>query len=111
MLTPEFRMYWKYMPDYRIVTPFECTATEWGFTQCDTYAGTLADGTVLKLREWDYVWTNERGQITRWDWFVDSREFYPLLELIGLDPENLTLQEYTVNFLRQGGIRSQAPTG
>ena len=111
MLTPEFRMYWKYMPDYRIVTPFECTATEWGFTQCDTYAGTLADGTVLKLREWDYVWTHERGQITRWDWFVDSREFYPLLELIGLDPENLTLQEYTVNFLRQGGIRSQAPTG
>jgi len=108
MLTPEFRMWWKYMPDFRIVTPFECTPADWGFAMRDTYSGTLADGTVVELHEWDYVWTNEQGHITRWDWFVDSREFDPLIEMIGLDPKTLTYQDYTVNFLRQGGIGAQA---
>lgn len=104
MLTCEFRMWWKHMPDFRIVTPFDCTAAEWGFAVRDTYAGTLADGTVLRLHEWDYVWTNEEGHITRWDWFVDSREWYPFLDLIGLDPHGLTYEDYTVNFLREGSI-------
>lgn len=104
MLTPEFRMWWKYMPDFRLVTPFDCIAAEWGFALRDTYAGTLPDGTVLKLHEWDYVWTDDEGHITRWDWFVDSREWYPCLDVIGLDPDGLTYQTYTVNFLRQGGV-------
>ncbi|MGX9792766.1 hypothetical protein [Mycobacterium sp. MMS18-G62] len=106
MLTPEFRMWWKYMPDFRTVTPFDCDVFDWGFAARDTYAGTLADGTVLELREWDYIWTNADGHITRWDWFVDSREWYPFLALIGLDPDVLTYQGYTVNFLRQGGVES-----
>ena len=59
---------------------------------------------MLRLHEWDYVWTNAEGHITRWDWFVDSREWYPFLALIGLDPDKLTYQGYTVNFLRQGGV-------
>lgn len=104
MLTPEFRMWWKHMPDFRLVTPFDCFAAEWGFAVRDTYAGTLADGTVLELHEWDYVWTNKEGHIKRWDWFVDSREWYPFLALIGLDPKELTYQGYTVNFLREGGV-------
>ncbi|BBZ70942.1 hypothetical protein [Mycobacterium paraseoulense] len=104
MLTCEFRMWWKHMPDFRIVTPFDCRPAEWGFAARDTYAGTLADGTVLELHEWDYVWTNDEGQITRWDWFVDSREWHPCLDLIGLDRDSLTYQAYTVNFLREGSI-------
>ncbi|OBK71260.1 hypothetical protein A5651_19215 [Mycobacterium sp. 1274761.0] len=103
MLTPEFRMWWKYMPDFRLVSPFECVAAEWGFAVRDVYAGTLRDGTVLGLHEWDYVWTNEDGHIARWDWFVDSREWDPFLALIGLEPKGLTFQDYTVNFLRRGG--------
>lgn len=95
MLTCEFRMWWKHMPDFRIVTPFDCAAAEWGFAVRDTYAGTLADGAV---------WTNEEGHITRWDWFVDSREWYPFLDLLGLDPNDLTYQDYTINFLREGSI-------
>jgi hypothetical protein len=35
---------------------------------------------------------------------VDSREWYPFLEIIGLDPDTLTYQDYTLNFLRQGGV-------
>lgn len=85
-----------------IVTPFDCTAADWGFAVRDTYAGTLADGTVLRLHEWDYVWTNEEGLIRRWHWFVDSREWFPFLDLIGLDPDGLTYQDYTANFLREG---------
>ena len=104
MLTAEWRMWWKHMPDYRFVSPFECVAGEWGFTSCDTYAGTLADGTVLELRERDYIWTNEDGHITRWDWFVDPDKWTRLLALIDLDPNGLTSQEYTVNFLREGGV-------
>jgi hypothetical protein len=99
-------MWWKYMPDFRTVTPFDCDAFDWGFAVRDTYAGTLADGTVMKLHEWDYIWTNADGQITRWDWFVDSREWYPFLALIGLSPDTLTYQSYTVNFLRRGGTGS-----
>jgi hypothetical protein len=106
MLTPEFRMWWKHLPDFRIITPFDCAAADWGFAVRDTYAGTLPDGTVLKLHEWDYVWTDERGHITRWDWFVDSCEWYPFLELIGLDPDELTYQRYTLNFLRQGAAQN-----
>jgi hypothetical protein len=106
MLTPEFRMWWKYMPDFRLVSPFDCTAAEWGFAVRDIYAGTLRDGTVLELHEWDYVWTDEDGRIARWDWFVDSREWDPFLAVIGLEPEGLTFQDYTVNFLRQGAIES-----
>lgn len=102
MLTCEFRMWWKHMPDFRIITPFECIAADWGFAVRDTYAGTLADGRLLELHEWDYVWIDEQGQITRWDWFVDSREWNPFLELIGLDPDGLTYQNYTLNFLREG---------
>jgi hypothetical protein len=102
MLTPEFRMWWKYMPDFRIVTPFDCLAADWGFAVRDTYAGTLADGTVLELHEWDYVWTDDNGHITRWDWFVDSKEWYPFLGVIGLESNGLSYQDYTVNFLRQG---------
>jgi hypothetical protein len=106
MLTPEFRMWWKYLPDFRLATPFECHSADWGFAVHDTYAGTRPDGTVLELHEWDYVWTNDDGHITRWDWFVDSREWYPLLDSIGLDPNQLTYQAYTVNFLRQGALGS-----
>lgn len=106
MLTAEWRMWWKHMPDYRLVSPFECVAGDWGFSSCDTYAGTLADGTVLELREWDYIWVNEDGQVTRWDWFVDSDKWEQLLALIGLDPRGLTSQEYTINFLREGALPS-----
>jgi|KBSSwiStaDraftv2_1062776.scaffolds.fasta_scaffold20249_6 hypothetical protein len=102
MLTPEIRMWWKHMPDWRLVSPFDCTATDWGFTVQDTYAGTTADGRVLSLREWDYIWTDEDGHITRWDWFVDSSEWNPYLELIGLDPQALTYQAYIANYLRVG---------
>lgn len=104
MLTPEFRMWWKHIPDFRLVSDFDCDAADWGFAMRDTYAGTRSDGTVLELHEWDYIWTNDDGHIVRWDWFVDSREWYPFLEIIGLDPGTLTFQGYTLNFLRQGGV-------
>ena len=104
MLTAEWRMWWKHMPDYRLVSPFECVAGDWGFSSCDTYAGTLPDGTRLELREWDYIWTDEKGRISRWDWFVDSTEWKSLLALIGLDPDGLTSQAYTINFLKEGGV-------
>jgi len=104
ILTPEWRMWWKHMPDYRLISPFECVAGDWGFSSCDTYAGTLPDGTRLELREWDYIWTDENGHITRWDWFVDSAEWKSLLALIGLEPDGLTSQEYTINFLKEGGV-------
>jgi len=61
---------------------------------------TLPDGTVLKLREWDYIWVNEDGKVTRWDWFVDPDKWEQLLGLVGLEPKGLTSQQYTVNFLR-----------
>ncbi len=32
VLTPEWRMWWKHMPDYRLVSPFECVAGDWGFS-------------------------------------------------------------------------------
>jgi hypothetical protein len=103
ILTPEWRMWWKHMPDYRLVSPFDCVAGEWGFTSCDTYAGTLPDGTALELREWDYIWTDADGRIARWDWFVDSGDWARLLALIGLEPRGLRGQDYTVHFLREGG--------
>src|SRR5258707_13850183 len=37
-LTPEMRMWSKYMPDFRLVTPFKCTPADWGFAAQDTYA-------------------------------------------------------------------------
>jgi hypothetical protein len=104
MLTSEWRMWWKYMPDYRLVSPFECRAGDWGFTSCDTYAGTLADGTVVQLREWDYIWTDDDGRITRWDWFVDPEPWELMLGLVGLEPKGLTSQDYTVTFLREGAL-------
>lgn len=104
MLTCEFRMWWKHMPDFRIVTPFDCRAADWGFAVRDTYAGTLGDGTLLELHEWDYVWINRDGQITRWEWFVDSAEWFPFLDLIGLPRNGVTYQDYTINFLRQGSL-------
>jgi hypothetical protein len=79
-----------------------------GFAVRDTYRGTLADGTALELHEWDYVWTNEDGHINRWDWFVDSREWYSFLAIIGLDPKDPTYQSYTVNFLREGASGADA---
>jgi hypothetical protein len=39
ILTPEWRMWWKHMPDYSLVSPFECIAAEWGFAAHDTYRG------------------------------------------------------------------------
>lgn len=92
------------MPDYRLISPFECVAGDWGFTSCDTYAGTLADGTVIRLREWDYIWTDEDGRITRWDWFVDPEPWELMMGLIGLEPKGLRGQDYTVNFLREGAL-------
>ena len=59
----------------------------------------------MELREWDYLWINEDGQITRWDWFVDSAVWAKLLSLVDLDPVGLTAQAYTVNFLRESGAR------
>ena len=113
VLTPEWRMWWKHMPDYRLVSPFECVAGDWGFSSCDTYAGTFPDGTRFELREYDYLWINEDGHITRWDWFVDSAEWARLLSLVGLDPNGLTCQAYTLNYLRESGARSltRQPTG
>ena len=40
------------------------------------------------------------------DWFVDADKWEQLLGLIGLDPKGLTSQQYTVNFLREGGVES-----
>ena len=31
ILTPEWRMWWKYMPDDSLVSPFECIAGDWDF--------------------------------------------------------------------------------
>jgi len=103
-LTPEMRMWWKYMPDFRLVTPFNCAPADWGFAVQDTYAGTTSDGRVFSLHEWDYIWTDENGHITRWDWFVDSSEWNPCLELTGLKPDGLTYQAYVANYLRVGGV-------
>ena len=30
ILSPEWRMWWKHMPEYRLVSPFACVAGEWG---------------------------------------------------------------------------------
>jgi hypothetical protein len=103
VLTPEWRMWWKHMPDYHLVSPFACVAGDWGFSSCDTYAGTFPDGSMFELREWDYLWINEDGHITRWDWFVDSAVWKRLLSLVGLDPDGLTCQDYTINYLRESG--------
>lgn len=103
VLTPEVKMWWKHMPDFRIVSPFDCVAADWGFAMRDVYSGTTADGRVLQLHEWDYVWTDDNGHITRWDWFVDSAEWAPYLDLIGLDPRGLTYAAYVANYLREGG--------
>ena len=102
MLTPEMTMCWKYMPDFRLVSPFECTAEEWGFIMRDVYEGTTKDGRTITLHETDYLWTNEDGHIIRWHWFVDSAEFSPFLELIGVEPEGATYSDYIENYLRQG---------
>ena len=85
---------------------FECVAGDWGFSSCDTYEGTLPDGTTFELREWDYLWINEDGHITRWDWFVDSAAWAKLLSLVGLDPDGLTCQAYTINYLQESGAGS-----
>ena len=106
VLTPEWRMWWKHMPDYHLVSPFECIAGDWGFSSCDTYAGTFPDGSRFELREYDYLWINEDGHITRWDWFVDSDEWKRLLSLVDLDPDGLTCQAYTLNYLRESGAES-----
>jgi hypothetical protein len=101
-LSCEMRMCWKYMPDFRLVSPFECTAEDWGFIMRDVYQGTTSDGTVISLHETDYLWTNEDGHITRWHWFVDSAEFSPYLELIGINPDGATYSDYIVNFMLKG---------
>jgi hypothetical protein len=107
-VTPEALALMAEIPDGDILTPelvspFDCTAEEWGFAVHDIHAGTRSDGKVLQLHEWDYIWTDENGHICRWDWFVDSNEWNPYLELIGLEPEGLTYQAYLVNFLKVGG--------
>src|SRR5438477_2683428 len=101
-LTPEMTMCRKYMPDFRLVSPFECTAEDWGFIMRDVYQGTTKDGQVITLHETDYLWTNDEGHITRWHWFVDSSEFSPYLRVIGVEPDGATYQDYIVNYLRKG---------
>jgi hypothetical protein len=98
----EMRMWWKVMPDFRLVSPFECMAEEWGYATRDTYSGTTADGQVVTIHEWDYIWTNDEGRIKRWDWFVDSGEWDPFVKLVGLEPKGLTFQAYIANYLRKG---------
>jgi hypothetical protein len=101
-LTCEMRMYWKKMPDFRIVTPFNCRAEEWGFAMRDDYSGTTHDGRVVTVHEWDYIWTNDDGHITRWEWFQDSADWRPLLAEAGLELEGLTYQAYILNYLQKG---------
>ena len=41
---------------------------------------------------------------SRWDWFVDPDKWEKLLSLVGLEAKGLMSQQYTVNFLREGGM-------
>jgi hypothetical protein len=102
VLTPEMRMWWQHLPDFRIVISFECHAPEWGFAQYDPYAGTTAKGNRsqparvglrLDRRKRCY---HPLGLVRRF------RRMVPFLDLIGLQPRGLTYQRYLENFLDVG---------
>jgi hypothetical protein len=75
----ELRVYLAAIPDYRAVEFMGFPSPE-GFATRTLFEGRTKAG--LAVRSWtlDFFLTNEAGLITRWETFVDSAEFGPIVE-------------------------------
>jgi hypothetical protein len=75
----ELKVYLAGIPDYRAVE-FQGFPSPEGFATRTLFKGTTVRG--LKVSSWtlDFFRTNDEGLITRWETFVDSAEFGPIIE-------------------------------
>jgi hypothetical protein len=76
----EADVYAAQLPDFGPVE-FMCFPSEQGFMTRTLFVGHTRGGKRMSFYALDVVLTNEAGQITRWETFVDSAEFGDILEL------------------------------
>jgi hypothetical protein len=71
---PEFRMYWKGIPDYGI-EKYDVWPLEEGWIARLVYAGTARDGEHVVAHEVDIVTTDEQERVVRLEWYVDQEQW------------------------------------
>jgi len=77
----EAKAYSKVLPDWRNVE-FLAFPSDIGFAFRARMEGHTKDGTKYSFHACDFVLTNEKGEITRWETHMDDNEFGPVVELL-----------------------------
>jgi hypothetical protein len=60
---------------------FKCWPSENGFAMRTTWEGHTRDGKLMGFYSIGFVDTNDQGQITRWETFVNDEEYGPFLQV------------------------------
>ena len=85
------------LPDFGPKGPAgRIVATDTGWAMWWSFEGTAADGTVYRAHEADFITTNSRGEIERWESFLDWAELGPLVALVSGRhyPDGIAIEEY-----------------
>jgi hypothetical protein len=92
--TQHFQAYWQHLPDFRAIDHGPTMVSDLGFAHWIRFGGTTTDGRRLTFFEADHVYTNETGEVSRYEAFLDWKEFGPVLALVtGLSPD-MTWEDY-----------------
>lgn len=95
--TLEAQYIWSKLPNFRAVGPAgNVIVNASGFAQWWSFEGTAEDGRVYRLHEADFISTNESGQVSRWEAFLDWTEMKPLLQLLSgrTFEDGIALEDY-----------------
>lgn len=90
----EVGMWHEVLPDFRGVSA-QTWLNDEGFLVRARYEGTAADGTVYGVDELDFVWTNEAGEIVRWENWLDNDEWDAMMRFkFGKPSSELSFFDY-----------------
>ena len=92
--TVQARLYWKVMPDWH-AEDFAAWPTETGCASRMCWRGHTSDGELVEMWEAQFIWTNDEGKITRFEFFDDWFRYAQVIELgTGLTLDDMAAGKY-----------------
>jgi hypothetical protein len=92
--TIQARLYWKVMPDWH-ADDFQVWPTETGCASRMCWRGHTTDGEFVEMWEAQFIWTDDEGRITRFEFYDDWYRYARVIELgTGLTLDDMAQGKY-----------------